>query len=300
MASEEESDRRPEQVAAPIRSRRWAVIAVAAFGVAALVYVLAVWTATGQALENAALRGADQVDSAEAGEAWRALDEITVYSLAVAVALIALVGVLRRRWDLAAAAVGVVVLGQVVVQGLKRFVLVRPPLVEVTGDYTHNSLPSGHTAIAMTVLFAAVIVAPHRWRGVVMLLLLPWAVGIGQYTLTAKWHRLSDTLAADAIALALAALASWWLVRRGALHRYEGRRRVGRAVIGAIAAMSAVVGLVLGGVLWGVPLARAGLAGAVRDHDYEWDVHLGAGSFASAGSLIAALVFLASWRRLAT
>ncbi|MCE7001166.1 phosphatase PAP2 family protein [Saccharothrix sp. S26] len=300
MASEEESDRRPEQVVAPIRSRRWAVIAVAASGVAVLVYVLAVWTVTGQALENAALRGADQVDAAQAGEAWRALDEITVYSLAAAVVLIALVGALRRRWDLAVAAVGVVVVGQVVVQALKRFVLVRPPLVEVTGDYAHNSLPSGHTAIAMTVLFAAVIVAPHRWRGVVMLFLLPWAVGIGQYTLTAKWHRLSDTLAADAIALALAALASWWLARRGALNRYEGRRRVGRVVIGAFAVVSAVVGLVLGGVLWGVPLARAGLAGAVRDHDYEWDVYLGAGSFALAGSLVAALVFLASWRRLET
>lgn len=300
MTAEEQVDRRAERVAAPIGPRRWAVLAASAFGVAALVYVLAVWTVAGQELENAALRGADQADAAQTGEAWQALDEITVYSLAAAVVLIALVGALRRRWDLAVAAVGVVVLGQVVVQGLKRFVLVRPRLVEVTGDYTHNSLPSGHTAIAMTVLFAAVIVVPYRWRGVVLLFVLPWAVGIGQYTLTAKWHRLSDTLAADAIALALAALASWWLARRGALHRYEGRRRIGRLVIGTFAAVSALVGLVLGSVLWGVPLARAGLADAVRDPVYEWDVYLGAGSFASAGSLIAALVFLASWRRLAT
>ncbi|QFZ24903.1 phosphatase PAP2 family protein [Saccharothrix syringae] len=288
----------PASVPVSAAARRWSVIAVAAFGAAAVVYVLAVWTEAGQALENAALRGADQVDDAEAGRAWRALDEITVYSLAVAVVLIALVGALRRRWDLAVAAVGVIVVGQLAVQGLKRFVLVRPPLVEVTGDYAHNSLPSGHTAIAMTVLFAAVIVAPHRWRGVVMLVVLPWAVGIGQYTLTAKWHRLSDTLAADAIALALAALASWGLARRGAVHRYEGRRRVGRVVIGSLAALSAAAGLVLGGILWGVPLARAGLAESARD--YEWVVYLGAGSFASAGSIIAALVFLVSWRRLAT
>ena len=68
----------------------------------------------------------------------------------------------------------------------------------------------------------------------------------------------------------------------------------------AFAVVSAVVGLVLGGILWGVPLARAGLAEVVRDHDYEWDVYLGAASFASAGSLLAALVFLTSWRRLAT
>lgn len=298
MSVEDQAERRPDRVAAPLPSRRWPVIAAAASGVAVLVYVLAVWTATGQALENAALRGADQVDAAESGRAWQALDEITVYSLAAVVVVIALVGVLRRRWDLAVTAVGVVVVGQVLVQGLKRFVLVRPPLVEVTGDYTHNSLPSGHTAIAMTVLFAAVIVVPYRWRGLVLLPVLPWAVGIGQYTLTAKWHRLSDTLAADGIALAVAALASWWLARRGALHRYEGRRRVGRVVIGAFSGVVAVVCLALGGILWGVPLARAGLAEALRDN--EWEIYLGAGSFASAGSLVAALVFLLSWRRLAT
>ncbi|MFI9011439.1 phosphatase PAP2 family protein [Actinosynnema sp. NPDC053489] len=295
MAVEDEVDRRP---VARVAVRRWQVIAAVAVAVAALVYVLAVWTTAGQDLENAALRGADQVDEAQVGEAWGALDEITLYSLAAATGLIALVGALRRRWDLVVASVGVIALGQVVVQVLKRFVLVRPALVQVTGDYTHNSLPSGHTAIAMTVLFAAVIVAPYRWRGVVMLVVLPWAVGIGQYTLTAKWHRLSDTLAADAIALAVAALASWWLARRGALHRYEGRRRVGRVVIGSIAAVSALVGLVLGGILWGVPLVRVGAAGAARD--YEWAVYLGAGSFASAGSITAALVFLLSWRRLAT
>ena len=263
-------------------------MAAMAFGVAVLVCVLAVWTRA----------GADQVDAAQSDTAARALDEITVYSLAAAVALIALVGALRRRWDLAVAAVGVIVLGQVVVQCLKRFVLVRPPLVEVVGNYTHNSLPSGHTTIAMTVLFAAVIVTPYRWRGVVMLFVLPWAVGIGQYTLTAKWHRLSDTLAADAIALALAALASWWLARRAALHRYEGRRRAGRVVIATLAAVSALISLVLGATLWGAPLVRAGLAETVRS--YEWVIYLGAGSFAAAGSTIAALVFLVSWRRLAT
>ncbi|GHE88076.1 hypothetical protein GCM10017786_20010 [Amycolatopsis deserti] len=97
----------------------------------------------------------------------------------------------------------------------------------------------------MTLLFAAV----------------QWAVGSGQYTLTAKWHRLSDTLAADAIALGLAALASWWLARRSAVHPYEGNRRVGRVVIGSIAALAALACLTHGGILWGVPLAREGPAG---------------------------------------
>ncbi|TWP47587.1 phosphatase PAP2 family protein [Lentzea tibetensis] len=280
-----------------VTARRWLVIAIAAAAVAVLVYVLAVWTTAGQQLENAALRGADEANAGESGQAWHALGQITVYSLALAVVAVALVGVLRRRWDLALAAVGVVVGGQVVVQVLKRFVLVRPHLVEVTGDYAHNSLPSGHTTIAMTVLFAALIVVPYRWRGVLLFFVLPWAVGIGQYTLTAKWHRLSDTLAADAIALALAALASWWLARRGALHRHTGRRRTGRVVLIVFWACSGVLTFALGVFLCLVPLFREGL-GAVSG--YEWVIYLGAGSLASAGSICAALVFTASWRRVDT
>lgn len=271
--------------------RRWPVVAAAGFVVAALVYVLAVLTRAGQTIENAALRGADQDNVSETDAAWQALGQITVYSLAAAVVAVALVGVLRRRWDLAVAAVGVIVAGQAVVQVLKRFVLPRPALVEVTGDYAHNSLPSGHTTIAMTVLFAAVIVVPYRWRGVLLFFVLPWAVGIGQYTLTAKWHRLSDTLAADAIALALAALASWWLAKRGALESYTGPRKVGRVVLVVFFALGGLVSLALGVVLWAVPMANEGL------HADPWVIYLGAGSFASAGSIIAALTFLACWRR---
>jgi len=289
-------DELPEVTGAP--ARRWLVLSAVGFAVAVLVYLAAVWTTAGQLLENAALRGADQVDRGESDTAWQALGDITVYSLAAAVVLVALVGVLRKRWDLAIAAVAVVVGGQLVVQVLKRFVLVRPHLVEVTGDYAHNSLPSGHTTIAMTVLFAALIVVPYRWRGVLLFFLLPWAVGIGQYTLTAKWHRLSDTLAADAIALALAALASWWLARRGALHRHSGSRKVGRVVLVVFWAFSGVVALALGAVLWGAPLVREGLAATTSD--YDWVIYLGATSFASAGSIITALVFLATWRRVDT
>jgi hypothetical protein len=186
----------------------------------------------------------------------------------------------------------VIVAGQLVVQVLKRFVLKRPALVEVTGDYAHNSLPSGHTTIALTVLFAAVIVVPWKWRGVLLFFVLPWATAIGQYTLTAKWHRLSDTLAADGIALALAALASWWLQRKGSLQTYTGPSRKGRVVLVVFWALAATATMALGLILWGFPLAKEGL------NADEWVIYLGAGSFASAGSLIAALTFLACWRRI--
>ncbi|MFD4638914.1 phosphatase PAP2 family protein [Lentzea sp. NPDC058436] len=272
--------------------RRWPVVAAAGFVFAAVVYVLAVLTRAGQTIENAALRGADQDNVSETDAAWQALGQITVYSLAAAVVAVALVGVLRKRWDLTIAAVGVIVAGQVVVQALKRFILPRPALVEVTGDYAHNSLPSGHTTIAMTVLFAAIIVVPWKWRGVLLFFVLPWATAIGQYTLTAKWHRLSDTLAADGIALAIAALAAWWLQRKGSLQPYTGPRRVGRVVLVVFWSLVAVATLALGGILWGFSLANEGL------NADEWVIYLGAGTFASAGSLIAALTYLACWRRI--
>ncbi|MFC0437129.1 phosphatase PAP2 family protein [Kutzneria buriramensis] len=263
--------------------------------VAVLVYVFAVLTATGQSLENAALRGADQYGDTARNAADTNLGQITVYSLACAVIAVAVIGLLRRRWELAVAAVGVIVAGQVVTQGLKRYVLPRPGLVPLVGHYAENSLPSGHTTIAMTVLFAALIVAPYRWRGVALFLFLGWAASIGSYTVTAKWHRLSDTLAADAISLALACIASWWLARCGLVHRYEGRRRIPRVLIVVFTALAGLTALALGLLLLIVPLSRYGLDDVLRNE--TWDVYLVAQSLASAGSIAAALVFLATWRR---
>ncbi|MGC7095187.1 phosphatase PAP2 family protein [Amycolatopsis lurida] len=281
---------------AEVPGRRWVVVAAVSALVVAVVYLLAVRTSTGQLLENAALRGADEAGAGDRDTADQALGRITVYSLAAAVVAVGLVGVLRRRFALAFAAVGLIVAGQVVTQALKRFLLPRPPLVPVTGHYADNSLPSGHTTIAMTVLFAALLVVPYRWRGVAMFFVLSWAVGIGAYTVTAKWHRLSDTVAADAVSLAVACLASLWLVRRGLVRRHEGPRRIPRVLIVVLTALGGVVFLVLGGILIGAPLVAQGLAATVSGDAYV--VYLAANSLASFFSIATALVFLATWRRL--
>ncbi|GLY37733.1 hypothetical protein Amsp01_037570 [Amycolatopsis sp. NBRC 101858] len=279
-----------------VPARRWLVVAAVCAVVAVAVYLLAVWTVPGQALENAALRGADEAAARDQAVADETLGRITVYSLAVAVVLVGVIGLLRRRADLAFAAVGVIVAGQLVTQVLKRYVLPRPSLVPLTGHYADNSLPSGHTAIAMTVLFAALLVVPYRWRGVTLFVLLSWAVGIGAYTVTAKWHRLSDTLAADAIALGLACLASWWLARRGAVRHHDGPRRIPRVLVVTVAALGGAVFLALGTVLIAASLLGGGYDETVRDN--AWVVYLAASSFASFGSIAAALAFLATWRRL--
>lgn len=148
-----------------ISARRWWILLVVSIVLLIATYVLAVLTATGQGLENTALRGADQASPADSDEAWESLGNITIWSLGIATAIIGLIGLLRRKFILAVVGMGVIVGGQVITQALKRFILPRPELVEVTGDYTHNSFPSGHTTIAMTVLVAVLLVVPYRWRG---------------------------------------------------------------------------------------------------------------------------------------
>ena len=275
---------------------RW--VAGIAVGVVVLVasYLLAVWTRTGQAVENAALRGADQVAAQDAVEAGETLGAITLVSLIGSMILVAVIALLRRRLDLAVAAVGVIVLGQVLTQALKRFILPRPDLVEVAGDYSHNSFPSGHTTIAVTVLFALFLVVPYRFRGVLMFFLCPWAMSIGAYTVTAKWHRFSDTAGAVAIALICACLASWWLARRGEVLRYSGPALPGRVALVVVIAVFSAVALAVGAFLWAAGLAR-GVDFTVADQVWEYNAYLGANALAAAVAGICTLLFWGLWHR---
>ena len=62
---------------------------------------------------------------------------------------------------------------------LKRFLLPRPDLVVAPDEFFHNTFPSGHTTIAMTVLVAAMLVVPHRRCGVTLVAIVASAVAIG-------------------------------------------------------------------------------------------------------------------------
>lgn len=282
-----------------LRGTRWVATSIVSVIVLMISYLSAVWTVRGQATENAALRGAGQVSDQDFASATESLGNITVYSLALAVILIGLVGLMRRRLDLAVAGVSVIVLGQVITQGLKRFVLPRPELVEVSSNFTQNSFPSGHTTIAMTVLFAVFIVVPLRWRGLAALVVLTWAIGIGAYTTTAKWHRFSDTLGADAVALLCGCLASWWLARRGSLSYDSGRTRRGRIIFAALIAAFTVALLCLGAILWGVPLLR-GTNLSLTNPVADYTAYLGANVLAAGFSGLTALTFWGLWHRLDT
>ncbi|WP_200814643.1 phosphatase PAP2 family protein [Blastococcus haudaquaticus] len=269
------------------------MIAAVAAVLFAATYWTAVWTVTGQRIENGALRGADQASEAARLAASDELSWITLSSFAVLCAVLVLAAWYRGGLRVAVG-VGVILAGSTAVtQTLKRVVLPRPDLVPVTGEYTHNSFPSGHTTIAMSLLFALLIVVPHRWRGVAVAVGAAFAVAIGAQTVTAKWHRLSDTVGADLVALAVTCLVLAWLARTGSLRRAPRHRRLVDRTIGAAFTAVTALSLVTGGlvlVLGEVPVAP--------DPVLDYNVYLASHSLALAGSCLAALVAWSSLRRL--
>lgn len=287
-------DIRPEEDEGSVGQarRRWIAVAIGSILFTAAIYYLAVLTATGQRLENAALRGADQVSPGQIETADTALGHITLTSLAAAILAVAVIGLIRRKLKLTVIAVGVIVLGQVVTQGLKRFILPRPDLVQETASYAHNSFPSGHTTIAMTVLVAVILVVPFRLRGLAMFIVMTWAVGIGAYTVTAKWHRASDTLGADAIAIALGSIAALVLLRSGMVrHSRKGvwpLRNMYAVVFGILGVVSLALGLFL--LIYS--------AQQPIDETIEYNLFLAAHSLAAAGSMLFGLLYWWTWRDL--
>lgn len=276
--------------------RRWTVIAICASLFLAAVYILAVRTTTGQAVENAALNGAEQVGPRAFLAARKALSTITYTSLALATVLVGTIGLLRRQVHLAVAAMVVILGSQAVTQILKYVVLQRPELL-TTDEYLENTLPSGHTTAAMSVLFATLIVMPYRFRGVAMFFALTWAVGIGAYTVIARWHRLSDTLAADAVTLVVACVAAYFLARTGRIRAVESpgaARFTLRTVFVSAVTLIGFVSSVLGATALVAALDQD------IDEDVEWALFLSAQWLAAAGSIFAALLFWWTWHRLET
>lgn len=276
----------------------WTVVALAALFLGAAVYLLAVRTRLGQAMEDAALRGSDQVDPEVHRVALELFHTISVSSQVAAALIVGVIGLLRRQLWLAFTGMAVIFGGQAVTQVLKYHVLTRPDLGTVHGAFAENTLPSGHTTAAMSLLFAVLIVMPYRFRGVAMFFALTWAVGIGAYTVVIGAHRLSDTLAADAVALIVACAASHFLASTGRI----------RAVVSPSAArytLRTVFVTVVGAV--GVACTALGFAAAldvvsarINAKPTQWYLFLGSQWLAAAGSVAAALLFWWTWHRLET
>lgn len=208
-------------------------LAVVQAGLATLVVRAFVFTTPGQWTETAALQG-NAIGRDEVAHAVDAvLDPISVLSVGVAIATVTFIAMVRRRFALAVAASALVIGANVATQVLKQLID-RPDLGVDAPARMANSLPSGHTTVAASVVLALVLVLPPRMRGFAALVGAGYAALTGAATLAAGWHRPSDVVVSYLVVGAWAALISLPLVLRRASVRRTRRERGHRLVVVAL------------------------------------------------------------------
>ena len=232
---------------APVRHRGVGHVALpllaavlAAAGVWAI-YRVFIRTITGQALDTAALNGAEVHHPKVVEVLSRTLNGTTLVSLVLACVVAAVIGMIRRRLDLAIAAAALVAGANLTSQLLMTH-LDRPNL---DGFPAPNSFPSGHTTAAASVAFALVLALPHALRGMVALIGAAYVAVIAVATVWAEWHRPSDTVAGLLVVLAWGGLVSA-VLRAKRLRRPGpvGRpTRLTTMLLGAVLAVSGSAGL---------------------------------------------------------
>jgi hypothetical protein len=213
---------------------------VGVLGLAATAYA-ALRTARGLGLDRAASEAVSSpalvLDRLYQGLSWMSVGSVAV-SLMVCVTLAAV----RRRFDLALGAAVVIGGADLTTQLLKKDLFTHVDL-----GPGPNSLPSGHTTVALSIALAAVIVAPSAWRSSVAVGVSATAALVGVALVLGRWHRPSDVLAATFVCLVWAAVG----MLTAALVRHRppvAARRVSEHV-GALIGASLAGGLL---VSWGV------------------------------------------------
>jgi membrane-associated phospholipid phosphatase len=235
---------------AALTMRKAAFAAVVSIVLFVAVYLVAVRTELGQRFENDVWLGAGQTAMQRPTQAAGALNLIGNSTGTIAVAVVFLIGLLRRQIALAVAGVAVVGASIGTAEYLKD-TLARPELVPGWSGSAGNSFPSGHTSIAMAVMFALILVVPYRIRSLVAFCTAALATEIGALTIIARWHRPSDTLGADLMVLCYASLAVLILAALGRVRPAEPRVPGGRTGRGLVTSVPIALGTVtaLGGAL---------------------------------------------------
>ena len=188
------------------RTAALAVLVLSAIGFVT-VYAVGVLTRPGQIVENRAL-DASTFLTRPGG----LLSLVSAVNIAIALAVLVVLGLALRRFRPTIRAVGVVVVSTVLSQLLKNGLLARPDLL---GDFSANTLPSGHTVAFASLLFGLLIVLPPKPRTVAALV-CSVVLGIVVVQLLAfGWHRASDVVAGLLLVTAIMALAQLLLPDRG-------------------------------------------------------------------------------------
>jgi hypothetical protein len=244
--------------------RRFAVAAGIAFLAAFACYLALVRTHPGQVLENVALDGARSIVPSLRGRSLPSLSEVSVAAFAVALAIVVVVAILRRRPVLALTTGAVMVASVVMVQVLSN-VLPRPELVPALAGWTHNDFPSGHVAVATAIGIGAVMLVPTVLRAATTVIATLWVMGMGQAVGVTGWHRLSSVLGATLIVAGFGCVGLVVLARDGRVRRSGTSRLVATLVATLVIGAAAFV---LGGDAFALAfvrlLADRGLADDVR------------------------------------
>ena len=217
-----------------------ALAMVGALGLAATAYV-ALRTSRGLSLDRAA---SDAVSSPPLvlDRLYEGLSLVSVGSVGLSLLVCVTLAVVQRRFDLALAAVVVIGGADLTTQILKKGLF---PSLDL--GHAPNSLPSGHTTVALSIALAAVIVAPSAWRSTVAIGVSATAALVGVALVLGRWHRPSDVIAATFVCLLWAAI--------GLLTAALVRHRPPVPECGASVHLGALIGdSIVGGLLvsWGV------------------------------------------------
>lgn len=189
------------------------------------------------------------------------LDTISMGALIALTGAVLLIAALRKRRELGIRVLILVAGANLTTQILKHWIIHRPALgVDYQG--LGNSLPSGHTTVAMTAALGIVMVAPTRWRSPATLVGWLTATAIGVAVMLNQWHRLSDVLTAILIA------GAWGLIlapRESTVRRFGYSHRL--TLLASLAATLA--GAIIVAVLWvrttPTPLTEAALQNLARE-----------------------------------
>lgn len=275
----------------PRRGPAAAVALLAGLGVWAC-HAFFVGTERGQALDEAALAGAEIGPDSLWGVASPVLDVVSVpFVVAVTVAAVALAAVRRR--PMLAWQVLIVLAGANLTTQLLKATVFGGPGTDVAGR-PYDSFPSGHTTVAAAVAAALILVVPVRARSVAALVGAAYTALTGVSTLVGGWHRPSDVVAAVLVVLAWSCVAM--LVGSVApVATYDADPDPGGRVPGARGSAVAVgllaTGAVVTGVLAGVGLARTAVA-AAGDADAQLTAFVGGSAGITAVSLAAVAAVL--------
>ncbi|QPZ38017.1 phosphatase PAP2 family protein [Paramicrobacterium chengjingii] len=222
------------------RARSILVAIVAALGFV-VSFFMAVQTQLGQRVEDRVL------DSSLYSERSPLLALVTVPNLAIALAVIVLIGALRRAWAdtvIAAAAMG---LSNVLGQLLKHQILQRP---DFSIDAV-NTFPSGHTIAFTSIAFALVIVLPHAVRPLVMPVFSAVLGLVSAQLVVFGWHRPSDIVGGALLVLAVTATVSAFRPATGRFARGSATAsaRKSLSVISLVIAIAGAAAIAIAGVL---------------------------------------------------